>query len=118
MLRPDERAAVSAHRAVQELADEAAAAYRAICERPEIRALYASGEPLHEVPFTMRLDDGIVRGTIDCLVRTATDRMTLVEFKTGLPRDDHHAQLDLYRRAAERLFPGVAIDTRLVYAMR
>ncbi len=107
--------------------DAALAAYRAICGRPEIRDLYFAGERLHEVPFTMRVDESvggyaggyaggfIVRGTIDCLVRTGTDRMTLLEFKTGRPREDHRTQLDLYRRAAERLFPGVAIDAQIVY---
>ena len=100
--------------------DEALSAYRAICERADIRELYLAGDRLHEVPFTMRVDDttgeSIVRGTIDCLVQTGSSRMTLLEFKTGRRRAEHQTQLDLYRRAAERLFPGVAIDARLVYA--
>ena len=63
----------------------------------------------------MRLDGVMLRGTIDCLIRTASDRVTVLEFKTGRPRDDHRVQLDLYRQAAERLFPGLSVDTRLVY---
>jgi ATP-dependent exoDNAse (exonuclease V) beta subunit len=74
-----------------------------------------AGDRLHEVPFTMRLDEAVTRGTIDCLVRTAPGRMTVLEFKTGRPRDDHRIQLDLYRRAAERLFPGTSVDAHLVY---
>ena len=62
------------------------------------------------------MDGTLVRGTIDCVVRSASDRMTVLEFKTGRPRDEHRLQLDVYRRAAERLFPGCAIDARLVYA--
>ena len=96
--------------------DEAIDAYRAIVQRAEVRALYLAGERLHEVPFTMRVDGSIVRGTIDCLVRTAPDRMTLLEFKTGRPRPEHRTQLDLYRRAAQSAFPGATIDARLVYA--
>ena len=99
-----------------ELADAAVAAYRAICARPDVRALYASAERWHEVPFTMRVGPDIVRGAIDCLIRTSPGRMTILEFKTGRPSGEHHAQLDMYRRAAERLFPGFVIETQLVYA--
>jgi ATP-dependent helicase/nuclease subunit A len=96
--------------------DIALSAYRALCERPDLKALYEGGDRLHEVPFTMFVDGSFVRGSIDCLVRTAADSLTLLEFKTGRARDDHRAQLDVYRRAAERLFPGCRIDARLVYA--
>src|SRR6185436_10648685 len=44
--------------------DEALHAYHTIAQRPEIRALYAAGERVHEVPFTMRVNGSIVRGTI------------------------------------------------------
>lgn len=116
MIRPDETAAVPPHRGAADLARRAADAYRAICGRPDLRAIYEAGERLHEVPFTMRVDGAFVRGTIDCLVRSEADRMTVLEFKTGRPRDEHRLQLDIYRRAAERLFPGCAVDARLVYA--
>ncbi|MBI2828804.1 MAG: UvrD-helicase domain-containing protein [Acidobacteria bacterium] len=115
LLRLEEMAAASAERTPAELADAAVDIYRAICGRSDVRALYLAGDRLHEVPFTMRLDKAVLRGTIDCLVRTAPDRMTLLEFKTGRPRDDHRVQLDFYRQAAERLFPGVTVDARLVY---
>jgi ATP-dependent exoDNAse (exonuclease V) beta subunit len=118
MLRPEEVAAVSAERTVVELADDVLQAYDALCSRPDIRAIYLSGDRFHEVPFTMWLDGVVLRGTIDCAIRDATGRVTLLEFKTGRPRDEHQIQLDLYRKAAERLFPGVAIDARLVYATR
>jgi ATP-dependent exoDNAse (exonuclease V) beta subunit len=91
-------------------------AYHAITARSDIRAIYLAGERMHEVPFTMRVEEGIVRGTIDCVVRTAPNRMTLLEFKTGRPRPEHQAQLDLYRRAAEQIFPDALVDARLVYA--
>jgi ATP-dependent helicase/nuclease subunit A len=115
MLRPEETASASAERTAAELADAAIDIYRAICSRPDIRALYMAGERLHEMPFTMRLDGVVLRGTIDCLIRTAPGRMTVLEFKTGRQHDDHRVQVDLYRRAAERLFPGVTIDAHLVY---
>ena len=96
--------------------DEAMASYRAICQRADLRALYSAGERFHEVPFTMRSEGRLLRGTIDCLIRTEPDRITLLEFKTGRSRDDHRLQLDIYRHAAARLFPGAAIDAMLVYA--
>ena len=64
----------------------------------------------------MRVEGRIVRGVIDCVVRTAPGRITVLEFKTGCRRDGDDVQLDVYRRAAERLFPGEVIDAQLVYA--
>jgi len=116
ILRPEESAAACLEQTASELADAALDAYRSICGRPKIRALYSAGVRLHEVPFTMRLDGVVLRGTIDCLIRTASDRMMVLEFKTGRPRDDHRVQLDLYRQAAERLFPALSVDAQLVYS--
>jgi hypothetical protein len=99
-----------------ETIDRAVVTYRALCERPDLKTLYESGDRLHEVPFTMLVDGTFVRGAIDCLIRTAADSFTLLEFKTGRGRDEHHEQLDVYRRAAEQIFPGCRIEARLVYA--
>jgi ATP-dependent helicase/nuclease subunit A len=76
---------------------------------------YASGEQWLDVPFTMRVGASVHRGTIDCLVQTAPGTIAVLEFKTGGPRPEHTAQLDFYRQAAARLFPGMTIDARLVY---
>ena len=89
--------------------------YGALLRRPDVRQVYVSGEALHEVPFTMRLEGTIVRGTIDCLIRSTSGRVTILEFKTGRPRPEHERQANLYRRAAEALFPGAEVETRLVY---
>jgi ATP-dependent exoDNAse (exonuclease V) beta subunit len=89
--------------------------YGALLRRPDVRQVYVSGEALHEVPFTMRLEGTIVRGTIDCLIRSTSGRVTILEFKTGRPRPEHVRQANLYRRAAEALFPGAEVETRLVY---
>ena len=70
---------------------------------------------LHEVPFTMRQGEGWVRGTIDCLLRDDRGTVTVLEFKTGRRRREHEAQVELYRRAAEEIFPGHRVDARLVY---
>jgi ATP-dependent exoDNAse (exonuclease V) beta subunit len=115
MLRPEEAAGVYEPAQRARLSDEVLAAYRIICGRSDLRALYTGGERLHEVRFSMSLDGTWLRGTIDCLIRRG-DRLTVLEFKTGAPRDEHKGQLELYRLAAARIFPRCTIDARLVYA--
>jgi ATP-dependent exoDNAse (exonuclease V) beta subunit len=88
--------------------------FRQVAARDDIRELYRSGRADHEVAFTMRSDGRIIRGTIDCLI-ASNDRVTVLEFKTGKPRAEHRAQAEVYRAAAEALFPGVPIESRLVY---
>jgi len=117
ILRSDEALAASVERTATEVADAAVEFYRLISGRTDVRALYSAGPRLHEVPFTMRLDGEVVRGTIDCLVQAAPGAITILEFKTGQPREEHRDQLSVYQEAAGRLFPGVAVDALLVYAV-
>jgi ATP-dependent helicase/nuclease subunit A len=93
----------------------AAAAYRAFSTHADLRALYQSGTAFHEVPFSLAIGDGIVRGTIDCLVHGSDGIVTVLEFKTGRRRPEHHAQADLYGQAAHALFPDRRIVTQLMY---
>ena len=116
ILRSDEALAASVERTSTEVADATVEFYRLICGRTDVRALYSAGPRMHEVPFTTRLEGVVVRGTIDCLVQAVPNKITILEFKTGQPRPEHQAQLHVYHRAAERLFPGLSIDARLVYA--
>jgi ATP-dependent helicase/nuclease subunit A len=113
LVRPDE---IDESGDLDALLDAAAATYTAMCAREDVRALYMSGQSLHEVPFTMALDGRILRGTVDCLVQTAPDRFTVLEFKTGRERPEHRAQVELYQRAMQRVFPGFFVDVRLAYA--
>jgi len=103
----------------------AARSYRAFVANTEVRALYQSGRPLHEVPFSLDLDAtglprandvsrGAVHGAIDCLILAETS-VTVLEFKTGASRPEHAAQADLYCRAAATLFPGIPVRACLVY---
>jgi ATP-dependent exoDNAse (exonuclease V) beta subunit len=112
LVRPDERAGTADD---SQMIQDAVRAYRTIAHRADVRSLYLSGERWHEVPFTARLDGAFLRGTIDCLVRTA-DTVTILEFKTGVQQPQHAAQLDLYRRAVEQLFPDMKVGTALIYA--
>jgi ATP-dependent helicase/nuclease subunit A len=101
--------------AADDLASAALRAYRAICDRSDVRSLYDAGTHWHEVPFTMRRGGSTWRGTIDCLIQTSPTTMAVLEFKTGRPRPEHEAQLELYREAASHLFPGMTIEAHLVY---
>jgi hypothetical protein len=92
------------------------AAYEAVGRREDVRLLYLSGGAIHEVPFTMKVGGTWVRGTIDCLVRDRSGGFTVLEFKTGRPRPEHRAQVELYRGAAQAMFPGHRVEARLVYA--
>ena len=117
LVRPEE---VDESGDLDALLDAAAATYAAICAREDVRAIYMSGQTprqtLHEVPFTMAIDGTILRGTVDCLVQHAPDRFTVLEFKTGHERPEHRAQVELYQRAMQAVFPGCVVDARLVYA--
>jgi ATP-dependent helicase/nuclease subunit A len=97
------------------LVEDALARVLALARHPEVTRLYLSGRAYHEVPFTLATPGRMVRGTIDCLVETGPDRVTVIEFKTGAPRPEHDAQTAVYKAAAEAIFPGSAVDAVLVY---
>jgi ATP-dependent helicase/nuclease subunit A len=94
----------------------ATSAYRAFTTHQELRALYLSGTAFHEVPFSLSVNDRIVRGTIDCLVEKPDGELAVLEFKTGRRRPEHEAQTALYQQAAAALFPGRRVVTQLLYA--
>ena len=93
----------------------AAQLYLRARQHPQVAAIYGSPDVWHEVPFSTADDGKLVRGTIDCIARTGPAQITVLEFKTGRPRDWHEAQLHLYRRAVERLFPDDQVRAELVY---
>ena len=97
------------------VASRAVAIYQSICQRADVQELYGSGDVLHEVPFTLRREAVIVRGTIDCLIHGGS-RVTVLEFKTGRRRPEHEAQAALYAEAAQALFPGALVQAQVIYA--
>jgi ATP-dependent helicase/nuclease subunit A len=117
--RPDSR----------QLAVDAAAVFKRALGRSEVAEL-VHADCLFEVPFSMRRDDldedpgpdhhavggpAILRGTIDCVLRRADGRLTVIELKTGEPQPHHRRQLSLYLDAARNLFPDAEVDGRVVY---
>jgi ATP-dependent helicase/nuclease subunit A len=113
LLRADEKVDIVD---LEAIVTRAASAYRALCARDDVRAVCGAAKRFHEMPFTMRDETGaVLRGTIDCLVHQGEGRLTVLEFKTGRPRGEHRRQIELYKRAAERMFPGACVDALLVY---
>jgi DNA helicase II / ATP-dependent DNA helicase PcrA len=63
-------------------------------------ALLPSGEPMIELPFSMKFDERILRGRIDAVFTTDDGGLEIVDYKTGRrfePTDPD--QLDIYARA-------------------
>jgi ATP-dependent helicase/nuclease subunit A len=112
LLRRDEAAGLADR---DEFAVQAAAVYRALCSHPDVRSLYAAADILHEVPFALRHEGTVVRGTIDCLVQLRPGEVAVLEFKTGRPRPEHAGQLALYASVATQLFPGSTVTPKLIY---
>jgi ATP-dependent helicase/nuclease subunit A len=117
LVTPEDRASV---------ADVAATLGRAVdvwlsmVRQPDVARLLASGERFHEVPFSIvfpETPERVLRGTVDCLIRGTDGSMTVLEFKSGQPRASHRAQLDVYVRAVQRLFPDTPVTGRLIYPM-
>ena len=90
-------------------------AYEKLRNHADVRTFYEAGLRHHEVPFTMKMDGVAVRGVIDCVVQDG-DRLIVLEFKTGRRRPEHDRQVGLYKVAAERLWPDLKVEARLVYA--
>jgi ATP-dependent exoDNAse (exonuclease V) beta subunit len=115
LLRPDERATAAD---VRTSVAKAIDAWTRMTRQPDVAALLASGERLHELTFSLvdpNPPSRVLRGTIDCLIRRPDGSIIVVEFKTGAPAPTHDAQIDAYVRAAKAMFPDAAVSGRVVY---
>jgi ATP-dependent helicase/nuclease subunit A len=96
----------------------ALALFRSVWQDAELAELFGTGECHFEVPFSWvdpDAPDVVVRGSVDCLVKRSDGALELLEFKTGSPRPEHDAQLELYLRAMRDAFPGVEVRGRVCY---
>jgi len=85
-----------------------------VLSRPELLALPAGAQMVFEVAYSRRLPGGVERGAIDCLVVT-DDSATVLEFKTGAPRDEHRDQLAAYVEAIRGHYVDRQVEGRLIY---
>ena len=116
LLRPEERAIAPDPAAIVR---EAVDGWRRLRGRPEVASLLASGEVLHEVPFSFAEPASdpplVLRGTIDCVVRRPDGSLVVVEVKTGRPAPAHEQQLEVYVRAVSACHPTSRVERLLVY---
>jgi ATP-dependent helicase/nuclease subunit A len=103
---------------------QAAAVYRRLAGRPDVRDLMARATAHYEVPFSRRSmpegsaaeEGGVIRrGTIDCLLSKDDGPVIVMEIKTGGPHPCHEAQLAEYVEAARALFPDGQATGVLLY---
>ncbi|MEL6883318.1 MAG: double-strand break repair helicase AddA [Pseudomonadota bacterium] len=95
-----------------DLVDQAVAQARAVLGTPELSHIFAS-DTLAEVPFAARLDDGILRGTIDRLI-ISQDEIQVFDFKTNrtVPANARECpegilrQMGAYAAAIEQIYPN------------
>jgi ATP-dependent exoDNAse (exonuclease V) beta subunit len=94
--------------------EAALAAIRRPATRERVLSLLGSGEPFFEVPFSFTEDGVVVRGSIDCLIRSSA-QIQVLEFKTGSSAPEHEIQRDVYVRAARAMFPNLPVEGHLIY---
>jgi DNA helicase-2/ATP-dependent DNA helicase PcrA len=78
-----------------------------------------SGEPMVEIPFTLRKDGTVVRGRIDAVYEGGDGALEIVDFKTGkafAPGDTAADQLELYAEALRALGLVSSERVTLTYA--
>jgi DNA helicase-2/ATP-dependent DNA helicase PcrA len=79
-----------------------------------------SGEPMIELPFSLKKDGRIIRGRIDAVYETEDGGLEIVDFKTGrrFEKDEEADQLELYAEAlrANGLVPAEGQKITLTYA--
>ncbi len=71
-----------------------------------------------EVVNTLRDENGLdmpVLGRMDLLARRRDGSYIIVDYKTGIPKEDHHLQLELYRELLKGSVEG-HVDTLVVYS--
>jgi hypothetical protein len=122
LLNDRERAAVLD---IDAVVTRAVQVYFALRARDDVSSLLSSADALLEVPFSLRLEPGmvsgsggdiVVRGAIDCLMSRSEGGWMVVAVKTGEPKPSHHAQLQLHVAAAREVVGDERVTGLLVYA--
>jgi len=99
-------------------AGDVAALYVRWRRRADVQATLGAGECHYEVPFSFIPPDRpgvVVRGLVDCLVVGDDGTMTVVEFKTGVPRPEHETQARLYAEALRTAFSADRVEIKILY---
>ncbi len=100
------------------VAEESAALFIRLREKPELEAALAGGDAHYEVPFSWAPTDEpdrLVRGVVDCLIRRRDGGLTILEFKTGEPRVEHEQQARQYAAAVRAALGADRVDVKILY---
>ncbi len=94
---------------------QARTALAGLAARAEVRELITGEDVDYEVPLSWLGSDGsTVRAVLDCVVAHKDGRITVVEFKTGRPREADERQLTDYVEGLGRLLPGKIVSGRII----
>jgi ATP-dependent helicase/nuclease subunit A len=89
-------------------------AIEALASRADVIALISGAHVQHEVPVSVRTADGtVVRAVVDMLVQRP-GVVTVVEFKTGAPREADARQLAAYVEGIRALAPTTIVESRMI----
>ncbi len=118
LVRDEERAAAAN---VDAVIQAAARMYTELRARDDVRQILDGATCAYEVPFTLDVTDRpgsrlLVRGVMDCLARSATGAITVIDFKTGEPRQSDRDQMAVYVEAARLISGGQPVSGCLIYA--
>lgn len=80
------------------------AAYSALAYDARPMAVLDTGEPMAELPFTLKVAGTLIRGRVDAVYTTEAGGLEIVDFKTGRPSTEPDwGQLELYAEALAEL---------------
>jgi hypothetical protein len=90
-------------------------AIASLAGRPEVAALISGSHVQHEVPVSVRAPDGtVIRAVVDMIVQRPDGVVTVVELKTGAPREADARQLAAYVEAIRALAPSLIVESRMI----
>ena len=92
-----------------------AAAIESLAGRADLAALISGSHVQHEVPVSVRAADGtVLRAVVDMIVQRPDGVVTVVEFKTGVPREADARQLAAYVEGIRALAPALIVESRMI----
>jgi ATP-dependent helicase/nuclease subunit A len=92
-----------------------ATAIEALASRADLAALITGSHVQHEVPVSVRAADGtVIRAVVDMIVQRPDGVVTVVEFKTGVPREADARQLAAYAEGIRALAPALIVESRMI----
>ena len=100
---------VSGFEVPEEAVQRATLAYMKLCRNPAFLLLLRGGQCFYDVPFSLQVQESkggeLVRGSIDCLVRSSDGRVTLLAVSSAATTTSG-SRLDRDLKVTKMLFPN------------